>query len=64
MVVIDAADNYHTNINNVYGHFHELTLAIDKVVQNIVISMYTHYIDRWHINGTCVGHRALLMQSM
>ena len=60
----DAADNYHTNINKFYGNFHEFTLAIYKVMQNIVISMYAHYIDRWPINGTCVGHWALLMQSM
>ena len=60
----DAADNYHTNINKLYGNFHESTLAIDKVVRNIVVSMYAHYIDRWPINGTCVGHRALLMRSM
>ena len=39
-------------------------LAIDKVVRNIVVSMYAHYIDRWPINSTCVGHRALLMQSI
>ena len=60
----DAADNYHTNINKLYGNFNEFTLAIDKVVQNIVVSMYAHYIDRWPINGTFVGHRALLMRSM
>ena len=42
----------------------EFMLAIDKVVQNIVVSMYAHYIDRWPINSTCVGHRALLMRSM
>ena len=60
----DAADNYHANINKLYSNFDEFMLAIDKVVQNIVISMYAHYIDRWPINGTCVGHRALLMQSM
>ena len=60
----DTADNYHTNINKLYGNFDEFMLAIDKVVQNIVVSMYAHYIDRWPINGTCVGHRALLMRSM
>ena len=60
----DAADNYHANINKLYCNFDELTLAIDKVVRNIVVSMYAHYIDQWPINGTCVGHRALLMRSM
>ena len=60
----DAADNYHTNINKLYGNFHEFTLAIDKVMRNIIVSMYAHYIDQWPINGTCVGHQALLMQSM
>ena len=60
----DEADNYHTNINKLYGNFHEFTLAIDKVMRNIVVSMYAHYIDRWPINGACVGHQALLMRSM
>ena len=60
----DAADNYHTNINKLYGNPDEFMLAIDKVVQNIVVSMYAHYIDWWPINGTCVGHRALLMWLM
>ena len=60
----DVADNYHTNINKLYGNFDEFRLAIDKVVRNIIISMYAHYIDWWPINGTCVGHRALLMRSM
>ena len=60
----DEADNYHTNINKLYGNFDEFTLAIDKVVRNIVVSIYTHFIDRWPINGACVGHRALLMQSV
>ena len=60
----DVADNYHTNINKLYGNFHEFMLAIDKVMWNIVVWMYAHYIDQWPINGTCVGHWALLMQSM
>ena len=60
----DAANNYYTNINKLYGNFDEFTLAVDKVVRNIVISMYAHYIDRWPINVACVGHRALLMRSM
>ena len=60
----DVADNYHPYINKLYGNFHEFMLAIDKVVRNIVVSMYAHYIDRWPINGNCVGHRALLMWSM
>ena len=60
----DAARNYHCNINKLYGNFDEFTLAVDKVMRNIVVSMYAHYIDQWPINGACVGHRALLMQSM
>ena len=64
MELADVADNYHANINKLYGNFDEFTLAIDKVVRNIVILMYAHYIDWWPINGTCVGHWALLMWSM
>ena len=60
----DAADNYHCNINKLYGNFDEFTLAINKVMWNIIVSMYTHYIDQWPINGACVGHWALLMWSM
>ena len=60
----DVADNYHVNINKLYGNFEEFTLSVNKVVRNIFVSMYAHYIDRWPINGACVGHRALLMQSV
>ena len=60
----DTADNYHANINKRYGNFDEFTLTIDKVMRNIIVSMYAHYIDQWPINGMCVGHRALLMRSM
>ena len=59
----DAADNYDANINKLYSNFDEFMLAVDKVVRNIVL-MYAHYIDWLPINGTCVGHRALLMWSM
>ena len=60
----DAANNYHANINKLYSNFDEFMLVVDKVVRNIVVLMYAHYIDQWPINGTCVGHRALLMRSM
>ena len=60
----DVADNYHANINKLYGNFDQFMLAVDKVVRNIVVSMYNQYIDWWPINGTCVGHWALLMRSM
>ena len=60
----DAADNYHANINKLYGNFDEFMLAIDKVVRNIVVSMYAPFIDRWPINGACIGYWALLMWSM
>ena len=60
----DAANNYHCNINKLYSNFDEFTLAVKKVMRNIVVSMYAHYIDFWPINGTCVRHCTLLMQSM
>ena len=60
----DVASNYHCNINKLYGNFDEFTLAVNKVMRNIVMSMYAHYIDWWPINGVCVGHRALLMWLM
>ena len=41
----DVADNYHANINKLYGNFDEFMLAVDKVVRNIVVSMYAHNID-------------------
>ena len=60
----DVSNNNHTNINKLYSNFDEFTLAIEKVMWNIVVSMYAHYIDLWPINGTCVGHHTLLMRSM
>ena len=41
----EPADNYHTNISKLYGNFHDFTLAIDKVMRNIIVSMYANYID-------------------
>ena len=35
----DVADNYHCNINKLYGNYDEFTLAVDKVIRNIVVSM-------------------------
>ena len=43
----NAADNYHHNINTLYGDFDEYTLALDKVVCNIVVLMYS-----WYRSGT------------
>ena len=60
----DTAHTYHANMNKLYSNFDEFTLAVDKVVRNIIVFMYAHYTDWWPINSTCVGHRALLMQSM
>ena len=62
--LVDTTNNYHANINKLYSNFDEFILAVNKVVRNIVVLMYAHYIDRLPINSTCVGHRALLMQSM
>ena len=52
------------NINALYGNYDKFMLVLDKVVRNIVVVMYAHYIDLWPINGTCVGHHVLLMRSM
>ena len=60
----DVADNYHHNINMLYGNYDEFTLVLDKVVRNIMVTMYAHYIDLWPINGTRVGHHTLLMRLM
>ena len=58
-----AANNYKDNLNSLYRH-PDLTLTIDKVLCNIIVSAYSHYIDSWPMNGACVGHRAILMRSM
>ena len=58
-----AANNYKDNLNSLYRH-PDLTLTIDKVLRNIIVSTYSHYIDSCPMNGACVGHRAILMRSM
>ena len=58
-----AANNYKENLNSLYRH-PDLTLTIDKVLCNIIVSAYSHYIDSWPMNGACVGHRTILMRSM
>ena len=39
-------------------------IPTNKVLCNLVVSMYSHHIDLWPINGGCMGHWALLMQLM
>ena len=58
-----AANNYKENLNSLYRH-PDLTLTIDKVLCNIIVSAYSHYIDSWPMNGACVGHRTILMRSI
>ena len=58
-----TASNCKDNLNSLYRHL-DLTLTIDKVLRNIIVSTYSHYIDSWPMNGACMGHRAILMRSM
>ena len=58
-----TANNYKDNLNSLYRHS-DLTLTIDKVLRNIIVSAYSHYIDSWPMNWACVGHCAILMRSM
>ena len=39
-------------------------LTVDRVLHNIIMSVYLHYIDTWVMNWACVGHHAVLMRSM
>ena len=55
--------NYRDNLGSLYHHL-DLTLTLDKVLSNVIVSAYTHYIDLWPMNGACLGHCAILMQSM
>ena len=34
------------------------------VLCNVIVSAYAHYIDLWPMNSACLGHCAILMQSM
>ena len=58
-----AVNNNRDNLNSLYCH-PDLTLTIDRALRNIIVSAYSHYIDSWPMNGTCVGHHAVLMRSM
>ena len=59
-----AVENYQDNINTLYGGQDHFTLTPERVLRNIVVAMYSRYIDLWPANGTCRGHRSLLMYSM
>ena len=59
-----AVENYRDNINTLYGGQDRYTLAPERVLRNIVVAMYSRYIDLWPVSGACCGHRALLMYSM
>ena len=58
-----AMCNYRDNLGSLYLHL-DLTLTLDKVLHKVIVSAYAHYIDLWPMNGACLGHRAILMQSM
>ena len=59
-----AVENYRDNINTLYGGQDHYTLAPERVLWNIVVTMYSRYIDLWPVSGACHGHRSLLMYSM
>ena len=58
-----AVHNYRDNLGSLYHH-PDLTLTLDKALRNVIMSTYAHYIDLWPMNGACLGHHAILMQSM
>ena len=58
-----AVNNYKDNLNSLYQH-PALTLTVYRVLHNVIMSAYSHYIDTWAINRACVGHCAVLMRSM
>ena len=58
-----AVNNYKDHLNLLYQH-PDLMLTVDRVLRNVIMSTYSHYIDTWVMNGACVGHRAVLMRSM
>ena len=58
-----AINNYKDNLNLLYQH-PNLMLTVDRVLRNVIVSAYLHYIDTWAMNGACVVHRAVLMRSM
>ena len=41
-----------------------MTLTIDRVLHNVVVSAISHYIDTWTLNGACMGHHTVLMFGM
>ena len=58
-----AVKNYKDNLNSLYRH-PDMMLTVDRAIQNVIVSAYSHYIDTWAMNGACVGHCAVLMRSM
>ena len=58
-----AVNNYKDNLNSLYRHT-DLLLTVDRVLRNVIVSTYSHYIDTWAMNGACVDHCAVLMRSM
>ena len=42
-----AVENYRDNINTLYGGQDRYTLTPERVLWNIVVAMYSRYIDLW-----------------
>ena len=49
--------NYRDNLGSLYHH-------LDLALRNVIMTAYAHYIDLWPMNGACLRHCAILMQSM
>ena len=58
-----AINNYKDNLNSLYRH-PDLMLTVDRVLCNVIMSAYSHYIDTWTMNGACMGHRTVLMRTL
>ena len=58
-----AVNNYRNNLNSLFHH-PNMSLTADQALRNIIVSIYSHYIDSWAMNWVCVGHRTVLMHSM
>ena len=51
-----AVYNYKDNLNSLYRH-PDMMLTADRVLWNIMVNAYLHYINTWAMNGACMGHQ-------
>ena len=57
----EAAWNYRNNQVAFFNHHEDAWMSYEKALQNLVVFLFTHYIEAFECHGARQGHRAILV---